>query len=315
MSTPSPTPETEQTDTHAGRAMTAPILPGTGHSPMAGEGLTRVIAIMCFLASVALGAWMAVGQAANNWTLNLAQSLTLQLKPNAEMAADEQMATALEILKKAPGVVEATPVSDTRAASLLEPWLGDSTIIATLPLPKLVEIKLASSGSDVSALASQLTAAIPGAVLDDHSRWNNRLARFAGALRWLAFAVLALIVTASAMIVVFATRADMASNHEIIEVLHLIGAEDRFIAGQFQKHFQWIALWASLMGIGAAAIVFLAMGQISAFNVDPDTQGLLPTLAYRPELYSALFLIPVLTVVTAALTARQTVLRVLKEVM
>ncbi|TNE40648.1 MAG: ABC transporter permease [Alphaproteobacteria bacterium] len=301
-------------ETNMPNGMTAPILPGTGHSPMAGEGLTRVIAIMCFLASMALGAWLAVGEAANNWTLNLSQSITLQLKPTPEMTADAQMAAALEILKNAPSVIEATPVSDAQAASLLEPWLGDSTIIATLPLPHLIEIKLAKD-ADIAALSAQLTGAVPGALLDDHSRWNNRLARFAGALRWLAFSVLVLIVIASAMIVVFATRADMASNHEIIEVLHLIGAEDGFIASQFQKHFQWIALWASLMGIGAAALTFLALSQISSLGVNPDTQGLLPTLAYRPELYSALLMIPALTVATAALTARRTVLRVLKEVM
>jgi cell division transport system permease protein len=141
------------------------------------------------------------------------------------------------------------------------------------------------------------------------------LGRFAGALQWLVFSVLVLILLATAMIVVFATRADMSTNHEIIEVLHLIGAKDGFIAGQFQMHFLWIALWASLMGIGAAALTFLAMGQLSQADVGEAASSILPSLALQPKFYGALMTIPLMTVLTAALTARFTVIRVLKEAM
>lgn len=298
------------------KQMAAPILPGTGHSPMAGEGLTRVIAIMCFLASLALGAFLAIGQATEDWTLNLTESVTVQLKPVSELSPSEQLEDALTLLRGSSLVLEATPLDSDRAASLLEPWLGNSDLLTTLPLPQLIEIKVTrTTESELQGLADELAAAIPGSRLDDHSRWNDRLVRFAGALKYLAFSVLALIMAATAMIVVFATRADMSSNHEIIEVLHLIGAQDSFIAAQFQKHFQWVALWASLMGIGAAAIAYLVIGQLAEVEFAAETSGLLPTLAFRPSFYAALMTIPILTVLTAALTARWTVMRVLKEVM
>jgi cell division transport system permease protein len=296
--------------------MTAPILPGTGHSPMAGEGLTRVIAIMCFLASMALGAFLSINQATENWTSNLSQSVTVQLKPVPNLAPEAQLSLAMEVIAASPIVIEATPLTKEKSASLLEPWLGSTDLLTALPLPQLIDLKMdTSSQIYMDALTASLTEKVPGARLDDHRRWNDRLVRFASALQWLVFSVLALIITATAMIVVFATRADMSSNHEIIEVLHLIGAKDGFIAGQFQMHFLWIALWASLMGIGGAALTFLAMGQLSQADVGEAASAILPSLALQPKFYGALMIIPFMTVLTAALTARFTVIRVLKEAM
>jgi cell division transport system permease protein len=232
------------------------------------------------------------------------------------LAPEAQLSLAMEVIAASPIVIEANPLTKEKSASLLEPWLGSSDLLTALPLPQLIDLKMdTSSQIYMDALKVSLKERVPGARLDDHRRWNDRLGRFAGALQWLVFSVLVLILLATAMIVVFATRADMSTNHEIIEVLHLIGAKDGFIAGQFQMHFLWIALWASLMGIGAAALTFLAMGQLSQADVGEAASSILPSLALQPKFYGALMTIPLMTVLTAALTARFTVIRVLKEAM
>ena len=50
--------------------------------------------------------------------------------------------------------------------------------------------------------------------------------------------------------VTFATRGAMAANRPIVEVLHFIGANDGFIAGQFQRHFLVLGLEGGLIGGG-----------------------------------------------------------------
>ena len=40
----------------------------------------------------------------------------------------------------------------------------------------------------------------------------------------------------------------MAANRPVIEVLHFIGARDRYIAGQFQRHFLWLGLKGGAIG-------------------------------------------------------------------
>ena len=51
-----------------------------------------------------------------------------------------------------------------------------------------------------------------------------------------------LMIIAMATAIGFATRGAMAGNREIIEVLHFVGAEDRYIARQFQTHFMRLGL-------------------------------------------------------------------------
>ena len=51
----------------------------------------------------------------------------------------------------------------------------------------------------------------------------------------------------------------MLSNREIVEVLHFVGATDRFIAREFERNFLSIGIRAGLVGAAFAALVFLAM--------------------------------------------------------
>ncbi len=51
----------------------------------------------------------------------------------------------------------------------------------------------------------------------------------------------------------------MASNREIVEVLHFVGATDRFIAREFEKHFLQLGIRAGLVGAGLALAVFVLM--------------------------------------------------------
>src|SRR5262245_28997869 len=68
--------------------------------------------------------------------------------------------------------------------------------------------------------------------------------------------VLVLVLLATVLSVAFATRAAMATNRPVIEVLHLIGAKDSFIASHFQRHFLRLGLKGGLIGGGSAMALF-----------------------------------------------------------
>ena len=63
------------------------------------------------------------------------------------------------------------------------------------------------------------------ATLDDHRTWVDRLVAMARTTVMIGVAVLALMLSATVLSVVFATRGAMAGNGHIIEVLHFVGAE------------------------------------------------------------------------------------------
>lgn len=296
---------------------TGPILPGIGENIMSGWSLVRIIAIMCFLASLALGAVLAVNDAAAKWSNNLSGALTVQLKASPDMDEAEQIAKTREILAGTASVASVRVLGKAASAKLLEPWLGNQGILNELPLPILVEITLDGSrngSGDFTALRTKLETMVPGSVLDDHRRWNDQLDRVSSALRWLVSCILVLIIGATAMIIIFATRSGLAANEDIVEVLHLVGARDALIAREFQNHFFWIALWSALMGIGGAGITFVFLGQASRANWAGDMFSFLPTLAFEPSFYVFLLVIPIATIALTVLTARLTVIHTLTKV-
>jgi cell division transport system permease protein len=79
----------------------------------------------------------------------------------------------------------------------------------------------------------------------------------AGAVVVLGMGLLSLVFCATVLSVVFATRAAIASSRPVIEVLHLIGAEDGFIARHFQQHFLRLGFKGGLIGGGIAIALFV----------------------------------------------------------
>ena len=105
-------------------------------------------------------------------------------------------------------------------------------------MPRLVVVTIDEANPpDFAALRAALAAKMPPASLDDHRTWVDRLVTMARTTVTIGMAVLALMLSATVLSVVFATRGAMAGNGHIIEVLHFVGAEARFIAAEFRRHF------------------------------------------------------------------------------
>jgi cell division transport system permease protein len=75
-------------------------------------------------------------------------------------------------------------------------------------------------------------------------------------------AIFFLVSAATTAIIVSATRSAMASNREIVEVLHFVGATDKFIAREFEKHFLRLGIKAGIVGAAFAMLVFLGIPAI-----------------------------------------------------
>ncbi len=287
----------------------ATVIPAAGGAQWP---LHLVIGVMCFLASVALGITLTVSNISNQWSDDLAGVITVQIKPRPGENMEAQIAAALEILEATPGIASSEVVPGSDAAELLEPWLGGVALPADIGVPQLIDVRLEPNREpDLIALAQRLEANVPGVELDDHFRWKSRLAAFARSLEGLAIAALVLIVVATVAIVVFATRAAMEANREIIQVLHLIGARDTFIAGEFQAQFLWVGFRAGIIGAAAAAILLLLLTAMAGGR----GEFFLPGLGVTWVTYPALILVPLLASAVTLSTARVTVLSVLGRIL
>ena len=120
----------------------------------------------------------------------------------------------------------------------------------------MIVVKLPSGGVDLAPLRKALSEQVAGASLDDHRAWIDRMRTMARTTIAGGIGVLILMLAATVLSVIFATRGAMATNRPIVEVLHFIGAKSGFIAGQFQRHFLMLGLEGGLIGGGLAMLLF-----------------------------------------------------------
>ncbi len=274
--------------------------------------LPWVIAVMVYLAALALAGALALDAAVSGWGQGLRGVLTVQIPaPEGDHGAAGR-AAALEVLRATPGVVQATALSRDQLAALLEPWLGPGNLSPELPIPDLIDVRLAPDAElDLEALARRLEAAAPGAQLDDHKLWLDKVIRLSRWIQLLAAAVVLLIAAAGMAIVVFTTRAGLAVHHDVIEVLHLIGAWDSYIARQFQTHALMLGLRGGFMGLALAALTLFVLSRAAA-----TLEGaFLPALALGAGGWAALAAMPLIAGLIATLTARATVMRALQRML
>jgi cell division transport system permease protein len=237
----------------------APLIP---RDSVAGRALIVVIAIMTFLACLTAGTALLVVDASRTWRSDVLRDATIQVKPQPGDDVDALVAKAAQIASQAPGVEYAHAYSKSESEKLLEPWLGAGLDLSQLPIPRLIIVRFRGQRSeDVAALRAALAPAVPQANLDDHRVWAARIGTMADAVVVVAAALFVLMILAMGTAIGFATRGAVAGNREIVEVLHLVGASDAFIAGEFQTHFRRLGFRGAIIG-GLAAIAFFAVASL-----------------------------------------------------
>lgn len=235
----------------------APIVPA---GSVTGRSLTLVVTIMCFLACLTAGAVYMINQSASAWLKDIASEVTVQIEPRERADTDRLVKDVTAFLVAQPGVRSATPLSFEASVSLIEPWLGKSDALKSLPVPRLIAVELdRSSPPDFAVLRDRLSSEFKGAALDDHRQWQQQIRTVTRSFALGGLAILMLVGAATTAIIISATRSAMSSNREIVEVLHFVGANDRFIAREFEKHFLSLGVRAGLVGAISAMLVFFLM--------------------------------------------------------
>ena len=285
---------------------------------ISGRALLAVIAIMTFLAALTLGAVVLVRTAAGEWQSAVAREITIQVRPSAERNVEADVQKAAALASATSGVAGVRPYSKEESGRLLEPWLGSGLALDELPVPRMIVVRITPGETpDLAALRKQLAEQIPGASLDDHRGWVDRMRAMARSAVLVGLCILALVIAATMLSVMFATRGAMSTNRQIIEVLHVVGAKQSFIAGEFQRHFLLLGLKGGATGGAVAMVLFLLIGLMSDwFKGSPgETQvgALFGNLSLGAAGYGAITGLIVLVAAVTAGTSRLTVHRTLRS--
>lgn len=250
---------------------------------------------------------------ADRWDQGVTGTLTVQISPSEDAAEDDiRLRAALTVLASTKAIDRYAVMSDERVLKLLEPWLGGVANSQELPLPRLIDVEL-HSGMELDAedLARRLAEKVPGSSVDDHRVWLERLVSLIRTVQTLATMVLIFIGCATVGTVVFTTRTGLAIHREAIEVLHLIGAQDAYIARQFARRALSLGLTGGLLGLLLGIPTLLAIGYL----VGRMDGFLVPSLHLELYHWFLVGALPVGVAIIAMTTARLTVLRSLGKML
>jgi len=271
--------------------------------------LPWLVAFMVFLACLALASVFVVERAAARWDRGLKGQLTVQIPaPRDEATRPARLEAVIALLQATPGVRGISVLTPAEVARLVEPWLGEGASVLELPLPDLIAVTLdAAAPPDLGQLQQALEAAVPGTRADDHQRWLANLLSLAASVQLGALIVVLLVGLAAVVTVIFVTRTGLEIHRQVIELLHLMGAQDRYIAREFQGHALKLGLRGGLFGFLLAAAALFGLSWLAS----QAEASLLPRLELAPLDWALLALLPVSAALIAMWTARVTVLRTL----
>jgi cell division transport system permease protein len=283
----------------------APFLP---EREIRDGSLVFVVAVLCFLACVTALGVIAADRAARGWSSQLSEGATVIVRPRPGETPDGAAARAAEALAGVNGVAEARALEPQKAYDLVRPWLGDVADVEDLPVPRLVAVSLdRRKPATAKALEAALRVQGVDAIVDDHSLWLKDVQRAAGVARGMGGMVFLLIAGAAAAVVAFATRAGLSAQRDVVEVLHLTGAEDSFIARLFQLRFARVAAVAGLIGAGGAILSGAILRLLGG------SQGLTPALPIAWADLLAVLPCPLLAAAVAATAAHVTAVGLIRE--
>lgn len=269
-------------------------------------GMMVVLAalLLCFV--VTINGWVIDKNSSysNNITVNIPAS-------NGERTpSDAAVAKVIDLLQKSSGVKSVSRIEQARLQKMLVPWLGETMANADLPLPAVLEVELKDGVSvDAEKLQEAIAQIATGAEVDTHEAWVSAFIKFSATIRAVITMFSVLIVIAIALMIAFTSRASLHLHSRAVRLLHSMGAEDRYIARQFQQEASAITLRGAGYGSFLAAISFFAMDHY----IKSLGNASIPSLSMGMVHIYLLVGLVVLCALVAWLTSRYAVMQQLRQ--
>ncbi len=281
--------------------------------------LQIIISIAVFIFAITLSGVLSIDSMINNWNKSILGSLTVQIIPinnsDPEKVKSETLAyqeKAVDFLKSVNGVLKVTPLTDDQLNDLLHPWLGDEINIGNLPAPRIIDVKISPKANiDFNQLAKDLATASPQASLDNHKLWLNKLISFADGLNLIASTILLLVACITSGAIFYTTQMSLGLHHNIIEILHIVGAKDTYIAQQYAKRMAFLGFIGGFIGLFFAIPSIFFIGNLAT----AIEGGIISDATLNIIDWGIIISLPLFSMIISMLTAYYTVKRTLKKML
>ena len=273
--------------------------------------LRVIVAVSVFLFAITLAGVLSINTMFENTKKQVVSNFTVQVLPLPDYEESRKdLLSVVNFLEHYPDVTQVTTLSDAELKTLLQPWLGQNVDIEMLPIPKLLDVKINHAKQfDYKELAVRLSEISAQASINDHNLWLSRLLKFINSLKTLAVTILIMVAGATIAAIIYAVKTGLNVHREIIQILHIMGAADEYIAMNYVKQISMMSAVAGIIGTILSVPAILVIGDM-AQGIEA---GIFSAVSFGVENWLIILLLPMVTTFLTAVTSYVTVMKTLKK--
>lgn len=289
-----------------------PLNKGSG-----GIFLKVLMGLMTILALFALSASFALSEITDRWSSGLENKATIEIPAEdgngnilSQKAINKTSQNILSYLQNHQNVKTVEIMPEQEIKDMVSPWLGNDITFENVPLPGILSVTFKKKiDIDTKTLENRLKDFGNHVRLDTHGAWLADLLKFTGALNFAALLISTLISITTIVAVAGAVQSRMAIYDEELELLHLMGAGDRYISGQLQRY----SFITCFQGSAIGALIGMVLLFFTGLVLKQKNISLIPDFDLNTLQLLVLITLPLFVALLGLITARQTVLRVLSK--
>jgi cell division transport system permease protein len=238
--------------------------------------------------------------------------MTVQIMPdpaakNQQAEIETRISGVKKILSETPGVQSFGAISLEETRLMLQPFLGDISNF-DITIPRLVTVEASKKiPLDAAKLRKTMAAYSPLARIESFEQWTDGLVGAIFMAEAVMGAIVLLVLCTICATIAYATKASMADNANVIEVMHMIGASPTYISGLMSNQMTKASAAGGAAGY-AAGMLAIALIRGMASGMD---EGIVSGISFPGSAYAYLLLVPATACAITKATAEIVVRRAL----
>ncbi|MGN6670411.1 MAG: cell division protein FtsX [Candidatus Nucleicultricaceae bacterium] len=212
--------------------------------------LCWIIGFLIFLETLALAGTVYVQRFIESWRTQTENAFTIELLHQPSIAdypsvftIEERQTSLLKALKAIP------EIDRTEIIQLPQTKESGAISLVKVTLHKLKHINFATLERDLSHLVGPVK-------VQDPLTFKASLIDIASLCFWIALAFSSLIVISTLGTITFVNHSNIALHEKVIDILRLIGANDRYIAKQFTKNNTALTFKGAMIALGLSVLTY-----------------------------------------------------------
>lgn len=219
------------------------------------RGLVVIIAFMVWIMLVCMtGAYM-VSKKISEWDTGYENTISISVLYASDVSTNirkKNMAQLEKLFGERTGIESFRIVPDQEKQSTLSDWLGTGVSYDTIDLPILWDIRI-NKDLDIEAFRRDVQAIYADAVVDDYAQWQDTLIVLGKQFIWVVYGIVAGVLCMVMGILFICMRMLISIHLPTLEILVLLGVEDRKI----ERPIGWYGFWMGIRGAIWGTILFI----------------------------------------------------------